>query len=122
MLAAVLSKDIDGLKAVLHPDLEVIEPISLPYGGTYRGLDAFLGDLFVQMTSGFDIGMEDVRVIDGGNAVASQMTVVFTSKRTGVPIKMPYVEVYDLEDGMIRRVEVYPSDTKLMAEFMAANA
>lgn len=122
MFDALLAGDLDTLSSLLHPDLEVIEPESLPYGGVYRGPDAFLGDLLVQMTRAFELGLEDARVIDGGDVVAAQMTCVFTSRKTGQALRIPYVEVYEFEDGLIRTVTVYPSDTKVMADFMAANA
>jgi ketosteroid isomerase-like protein len=38
---AAVAGEYDTVLACLHPDLVVHEPHFLPYGGTYRGIDAF---------------------------------------------------------------------------------
>ena len=122
LFAAASAQDVEGLTALMHPDIVVIQPASLPWGGTYRGRNAFVGDLFAQMTADFEIGMDEVRVIDGGEVVAAQMTCAFTSRKTGQALRIPYVEVYEFADDLIRTITVYPSDTKLLVDFLQAHA
>ena len=118
VFAAVEARDLEALLDCYDTDVEIVEAASLPYGGTYTGRDAFLGDLLQQMLAAFELGLEDARTIDGGDAVVGQMTCVFTSRKTGKALRMPYVEVYGFEDGLIRTVDVYPKDTSAMVEFM----
>jgi ketosteroid isomerase-like protein len=121
LVAAVSAMDAEALRAVLHPDVEVIEPAGLPYGGVYRGADTFFTELLPALAGPFQLDVEDVKIFDGGDAGASRMTAVYTSRRTGSVIRMPYVEVYDVVDGLVTRVDVYPQDVTALTEWMDAN-
>lgn len=118
---AVSAMDADAMATVLHPDLVVIEPEGLPYGGVYQGLDVFFGTLLPEIAGAFSLGVEDVRIFDRGSAAACQMTAVYTSRRTGAVIRMPYVEVYEVVDGLITRTDVYPQDVTALTRWMDAN-
>lgn len=119
MFEAIRAADLGALAPLLHPDVVCVEPESLPYGGVYEGREAFFGDLLARMAGAYEMGVEDINVIDGGEAVASEMTVVFTSRKRGETIRMPYVEVYSFEDALIRSIHVYPQDAKRLADLMA---
>ncbi|HTK66483.1 MAG TPA: nuclear transport factor 2 family protein [Pseudonocardia sp.] len=121
LVDAVSRMDADALRAVLHPDVVVIEPEGLPYGGVYRGADAFFGELLPALAGPFELVVDDVQLFDGGSAGASRMTAVYTSRRTGETIRMPYVEVYDVVDGLVTRVDVYPQDVTALTLWMDAN-
>jgi ketosteroid isomerase-like protein len=120
MFGAILAGDIETLFSVVHPDVAVFEPESLPDGGVHKGRDAFI-ELFGQIAGPNQLELEDVRTIDGDDIVAGQMTVMFTSRISGASIRMPYVEVYEFEDGLIRSIHVYPQDTKRLAAFMTVD-
>jgi ketosteroid isomerase-like protein len=119
---AMVAVDGERLQKLIHPDIEVVEPESLPYGGVYQGASAFFEELLPALAGPFQLEVEDATIYDGGTSAASRMTVVFTSRRTGEVLKMPYVEVYDVEDGLIRRIDVYPQDVTRLTTFMVANA
>lgn len=118
---AVSAMDPDALAAVLHPDLVVIEPAGLPYGGVYRGVEAFFTTLLPEIVGAFTLEVEDAQIFDGGSAAACRMTAVYTSRRTGSVIRMPYVEVYDVVDGLIAKADVYPQDVTALTRWMDAN-
>lgn len=119
----VAAVDAAALTAVLHPDVEVHEPTTLPYGGVYRGRDAFFNGLMQAVVSNFEVGVEDgVRIFDGGDRAAAQMTMIYTSRTTGQAIHMPYVEVYSVKADLIHHIAVYPQDSQVLAEFMNANS
>jgi ketosteroid isomerase-like protein len=120
VLDAVAALDADRLAPLIHDDVEVIEPSSLPYGGTYRGKQAFFEELFPALTGPFEMGTEDVVLLEGATAAASRMTVLFTSRRTGRTIRMPYVEVYEVADAQVRKLEVFPQDVTALTAFMEA--
>jgi ketosteroid isomerase-like protein len=121
LLKALETIDVEVLKELVDQDVEVIEPEGLPYGGVYRGADAFFGDLLPEIAGPFEIGVEDAKVFDGGDAAAANMTVVYTSRRTGETIRMPYVEIYGVTDGLISKIDVYPQDVTALTEWMDAN-
>jgi ketosteroid isomerase-like protein len=125
---AVAQRFVDGvaavdaavLRAVLHPDLETIEPSALPYGRTYHGRDAFFGELMAYVVGRFEVAVEgETKIFDGGDSAAALMTIVYTSRATGEAIRMRYVEVYRIVDGLIRQIEVFPHDAQALAVFMA---
>jgi uncharacterized protein len=118
LYGAVIKGDLEAVVKLLHPEFVVVEPESLPYGGTYRGRDAFLGELLPKMTKDFQLVLEDVRVLDGGDVVAGQLTAVFTSRKSGRALRVPYVEICSFKDGLISLLEVYPQDTHRIVDFM----
>ncbi len=121
VIDAVTAMDVDALKALVHPDVEVIEPEGLPYGGIYRGADAFFNKLLPEIVGPFELGVEGTTIFSGDGAAASRMTAVYTSRRTGSTIRMPYVEVYDVVDGLVTKVDVYPQDVTALTHWMDAN-
>jgi uncharacterized protein len=121
LIDALATIDVEVLKALVHPDVEVTEPVGLPYGGVYRGADAFFGELLPQLAGPFELGIEDAKVFDGGEAAAANMKVVYTSRRTGETIRMPYVEIYSVTDGLITKIDVYPQDVTALTEWMEGN-
>lgn len=118
---AVSVMDGEAMAAVLHPDIVVIEPESLPFGGVYRGVEVFFNTLLPQIAGAFSLGVEGARILDGGSTAACQMTAVYTSHRTGSVIRMPYVEVYEVVDGLIAKADVYPQDVTELTRWMEAN-
>jgi ketosteroid isomerase-like protein len=121
LLKALETIDVEALKGAIDPNVEVIEPEGLPYGGVYQGADAFFTKLLPELAGPFELGVEDAKVFDGGHAAAANMKVVFTSRRTGETIRMPYVEVYDVVAGLITKIDVYPQDVTALTEWMDAN-
>lgn len=121
LVDAVSVMDAEALAAVLHPRVEVIEPEGLPYGGVYRGVEAFFTDLLPRIAGPFQLDVQDVTIFDGGTAGASRMTAVYTSRRTGAVIRMPYVEVYDVADGLVTKIDVYPQDVAALTRWMDLN-
>ncbi len=118
---AVSTMDADAMAAVLHPDIVVIEPEGLPYGGIYQGAETFFTTLLPEIAGAFSLGVEDAHIFDGGDTAACRMTAVYTSHRTGAVVRMPYVEVYDVAGGLITRADVYPQDVTALSRWMEAN-
>ena len=118
---AVSAMDIDAMAAVLHPDIVVIEPEGLPYGGIYQGSEVFFTTLLPEIAGAFTLEVEDVQIFDGGSSAACQMTAVYTSRRTGSVVRMPYVEVYQVAEGLITKTDVYPQDVTALSRWMEAN-
>src|SRR5262249_49564233 len=121
LVQALATIDAEVLKDLIHSDVEVIEPEGLPYGRVYKGADAFFGELLPQLAGPFELSIEDAKVFDGGETAAANMTVVYTSRRTGETIRMPYVEIYSVEDGLITKIDVYPQDVTALTEWMEAH-
>jgi ketosteroid isomerase-like protein len=120
-LAAIASADLEAAGALMDPDVVVIEPATLPYGGVYRGAEAFFGTLAPAIFGAMDVAIGDVVVFDGGDTVAARMNLTFTARGTRQALMMPVVEAYDVRAGKITKIEVFPHDAGVLTQFWEAN-
>lgn len=114
---AALSGDLEKLRTLLHPDFEVHEAASLPYGGVYRGLDGFL-EMFAGMQAawgGPEISQIGVIGERTGNQFALHMQVKGTAA-SGESITSEVFERWVVRDGMIAQIHPFYWDTALLAE------
>ena len=120
-LAAIASADLQAASALIDPDVVVIEPASLPYGGIYRGAEAFFGTLTKAIFEAMELSFGDVVVFDGGDTVAARIDLTFTARGTRQTLAMPVVEAYDVRAGKISKIEVFPHDTAALTQFWESN-
>jgi hypothetical protein len=110
----MLTADLAAVREVLHPDVVVSEPGSLPYGGSHVGVEAvvkLLGTLD-------DVRRSDVLV--RGGLVAAFLEVPFTLA-DGSSQLLPVVETFLVKDGLISQIRPYYFDTAaLLASISAA--
>jgi hypothetical protein len=116
----MLTADLAAVETVLHPDVVVSEPDSLPYGGAHVGIEAVL-TLLATLCSG--IAFDDVRrgdVLVRGGRAAAFLEVPFTLG-DGTLQFLPVVETFLVEDGLISQIRPYYFDTAaLLASISAA--
>jgi ketosteroid isomerase-like protein len=97
----ILRGSIDPLFASLHPDVVVHEAASLPFGGTFHGIEG-VKDLFGQMFATWDdlkIAVE--KLFDGGDQVVALLHLTAKAKATGTPVDMQIAELWTLRDGKV---------------------
>lgn len=111
MLDHVLNARWDQLPAVLTEDFVIVEPDSLPYGGSHHGAAGY-GALMKKIGALFELAFEPEglhAVCD--NMVMLRMNVTFVSRSTGRKVRLPVVELFTLRAGRIARGEVFLFDT-----------
>jgi ketosteroid isomerase-like protein len=115
--AGALRGDVAAVSTVLHPDVVIQEPASLPYGGDHKGREAalaLLGTLF----AGVD---RDAVVIEhlvcGDRAAAAMLSVPFRAA-TGPAATMLVCETFEVSDGLITRIRPYYFDTAALLAAM----
>lgn len=121
LIDAMSAGDIDGMLSRMAPDVVVMEPESLPYGGEHHGIEAFCKNVLEVMVAKVEMGAANHKLLSSGDTVAVSMLSSATSRRTGEVLYMPFMELYTVKDGLITRIDVYPKDTKKMVEFLDAN-
>ncbi|KAA1379916.1 nuclear transport factor 2 family protein [Aeromicrobium fastidiosum] len=108
-LRLVNSGDMVSASELIHPDFDLVEQPGLPYAGEYHGRDGFLGLMeaagrtwtrWVDAPYPYELAVE-------GNRVFKEVRFTATAAATGVEIEMDFMEVFELEDGLIRRVRAY---------------
>jgi uncharacterized protein len=105
--------DLDGARALFHPDLHIEQPASLPHGGSHHGLDgmAAMGAAFAQH---WERTITDPRILGCGPTVVQVTTQTWTAKTTGRSATVDVVELFALTDGRISEIRVFQQDTALL--------
>lgn len=100
-------------RSLLHADFEIIEAPSLPYGGTYRG-----GEGWAQLIEDVKKAWAGVKVTPlwtlgehDGDRFAKMYRISGTARTTGIKFDMQVFELWEFEDGLIRRTVPYYFDT-----------
>jgi ketosteroid isomerase-like protein len=119
----ILRGSIDTLFASLHPDVVVHEARSLPFGGTFHGIEG-VKDLFGQMFATWDdlrIAVE--KVIDGGDElVVAILRLTGRAKATGTPVDMQMTELWTLRDGKVIALKPFYWDAGEIGRITKAGA
>jgi uncharacterized protein len=114
-LKAFAAGDIEGVFALLHPEVVIHEGAGLPYAGEYVGA-AGLQELVGKIMTPIEMTLDSYQVSDGGDCAISRLEMTFTSRTTGKVVKMPGVEIYNTADGKVSRIDVYYKSTSEIAD------
>ena len=102
--------DRDGARALLHLDLRIEQPASLPHGGSHHGPDGMdaMGAVFAEHWER-TIGEADVRSC--GDTAVQVTTQTWTARATGRSATVDVVELFRVADGRIVEIRVFQQDT-----------
>lgn len=64
--------------------------------------------------------MQSAPLIGEEPTIAASLQPLFTSRRSGAELVMPYVELHAVRDGKIAHMEIYPQDTPTLNAFRDA--
>jgi ketosteroid isomerase-like protein len=105
--AAVLGGDVDTLKELVSPECVVHEPVELPYGGEYTGVDGLLA-MFGAIGRDYEFAVNGATTMDAGEGtVAVRIDATFTSRQSGRVAAFPIAEIYTLAGGQIVDIDVF---------------
>ncbi len=114
---AAKAKNSKQMLAVLHPNLQVIEAESLPYGGTIQGRELFEDFTKSVFTTWRNTSVTVEELIGEGNYVVVLATMSGEGKSTGVPFNMPIAEVWRFDaDGLVVEIKPFYFDTKKLVD------
>ena len=106
--------DIVGALRYVHPDVEIAEPGSMPYGGDYTG-HAGLTELMGKIGSTWARWRETPnRFAEHDGLVFRETTMTAVLRSTGAEIEMPFVEVFEVADGLITAIRPHYWDPGLL--------
>jgi ketosteroid isomerase-like protein len=115
MYASFAAKDADGLRAILHPEVEWIQCAGMPGGAHRHGpqdvIDNVMGGLNAEWQD-FDAPIEEY--IDGGDSVVALGHYTGTHRETGQSMKAVFAHVYDVKEGRITRFRQYTDTYELV--------
>jgi uncharacterized protein len=110
-----LRADLDGVAKILHPEVVIAEPASLPYGGTHKGRGEVV-KLLAELYSRVDLDavvIGDI-LVNSGRAAAF-LEVPFESGDSASNQTMLVVETFVIRDGLIVEIRPYYFDTAAFA-------
>jgi len=115
--AAILGRgDIDAFLEHFADDAVMIEPQSLPYGGTYRGKAAIKGALQSVFPLYTSFAYKPEAMATSGEWVIAYGTFAATAARTGKAISFPLAEASRVVNGKIVLINPVYSDTKALLD------
>jgi uncharacterized protein (TIGR02246 family) len=106
-VAALNARDLEGYLGYCTPDVELVIPAII--AGVYegrQGIRRFLTDV-EDAAPDFHIDLQDLRAVGDDQVVASIQTGS-TGRASGIPMTTAQTNVYDLLDGKIRRIRIFP--------------
>ena len=108
-LAAFSKGDTPALLETLHPEIEVIDDPRLPGAGTHHGHDgaAKYFESFRKFWATWEAELKETWVT--GNVVLL-LTRWSAVSKSGVSLDSPAGFLGEVEDGLIRRIQVYQGD------------
>ncbi len=122
-LETAIDCDWQKLDNFCHEKFAVRESDALPYAGVYQGVDGFrkLAKL-IFIDSFKDFKVEPQYYAEGDNQVLLLANISGIGKETGIPFSSQVAEIYLFEDNLIKEIQPFYWDTKLINDVLATNA
>jgi ketosteroid isomerase-like protein len=129
LFRAVETRDLEGLLAQYHDDVEFHDPESLPYGGVMRGKasireqlesrpgESWIGTWGPLQPTPAERSM-DPRVLAVSGA---EVTVAYRQRavsRDGEQFDSPVIGLYEVRDGKVARAQMFHYDTAAIVAFL----
>jgi ketosteroid isomerase-like protein len=129
-IRAVEKRDAQALLALYHPEVEMHDALSLPYGGTRSGLDDIRQDIQHNPertwlgTWGPLQPTDEERRMDPRAVAANDREVVVLYRQRGLdPVGErfdgPVVGLYEVQEGKFARAQMFHFDTAAVVKFLA---
>jgi hypothetical protein len=125
LFQAVKEFDIAGVLATYDPEIVIRDAASLPYGGTYHGLEGAKQHVegAAQTWSPFKPSATerelDAVFLDSGEYVIVLWRLKGLDVRSGSKLDSPIVSVYKLRGSKIVESQMFYSDTAAIVQFLA---
>jgi ketosteroid isomerase-like protein len=106
--------DIPGLLGTFDENIEWTEAEGFPYGGTYRGANAILENVFMKLGTEWE-GYSAVpdEILDAGDKIVALGHYSGKFNTTGKSMKVPFAHVWTLRDGKIVKFVQYTDTLKV---------
>ncbi|MFF4934342.1 nuclear transport factor 2 family protein [Streptomyces griseofuscus] len=117
---ALSKNDVPGVLAKLAPEVIVDEPTQLPYGGVHQGREVFVQSILGAMMGYANVAITAAEVFEGpADTVVGRLTGTLTAHTTGEEFPLTMVEIHQVEDGTVRKIDVYTKNPHELAAFYA---
>ena len=113
MFGAFGAKDMEGIRRVMHPDIEWIQNAGFP-GGHWRGVDDVLGNAFTRLRTEWTDWRADITEwLEAGQSVVAIGVYRARHNLTGKAMEAAFAHVYEVRDGRVVRMRQF-TDTLMV--------
>ena len=117
VLRDALAGDVDGIKAKLADEIEVVIPKNMPYGGrTYRGWSGYVDACNALVGTWKDIHLENSEYFANGDKVIVLSQLKARLGKGNHLYDNPAAELWVFKNGKITTIMPFYYDTKLIME------
>lgn len=95
------------------------EPDQLPYGGVHHGREVFVESILGAMMGYAGVAITDTEVYEGPAGVIGTLTGTLTVHTTGEQYPLTMVEIHQVDNGTVRKIDVYTKNPDELAAFYA---
>jgi ketosteroid isomerase-like protein len=120
-ISALGRGDAETALGQLHDDVQVSEPASLPIGGEYAGIAAFVGFLG-KVAATYDVTIHRAKVVDAGDLALAHLDLTWTAHSTGASLDTQFCELYTVAGDKITSINVFAKDTKALYDLTDAGS
>jgi uncharacterized protein len=123
LFKAVEERDLAGVVAAYDPEIVIRDAESLPYGGTYHGLEGAKQHIEDAAQTWDHLQSSAERKMDAVFFNAEDYVIVLWQLRgrstsSGRKLDLPVVSVYKMRDGKIVKSQMFYADTVAILQFL----
>jgi ketosteroid isomerase-like protein len=124
LFKAVEERDVAGVLAAYDPEIVIRDAESLPYGGTYHGLEGAKQHIegAAQTWNPFKPSSAERKLdavfLDSGEYVIALWRLKGLEVSSGKKLDSPTINVYKMRDGKIVESQMFYSDTAAIVQFL----
>jgi ketosteroid isomerase-like protein len=113
---ASLRGSYEDFLALLHPQVRITLPASLPHGGNYEGRDGALRLRERLMAAWSDFRVDILEHLVGADSVITMIRLQAVAKHTGRSVDTKIAEFWRFRDGQVIELSAYYFDTQAVFE------
>jgi hypothetical protein len=102
--------DREGALALMHSDLRIQQPASLPHGGWHVGRSG-MDEMGVTFARYWSRAIAQPRILGCGDTVVQITPQTWTAHRTGDSETVDVVELFSFTEGLVSEIRVFQQDT-----------
>jgi ketosteroid isomerase-like protein len=117
-VVALARGELDDCLELVADGIVFSEARSLPFGGDWTGKQG-VRDLFAAVARQYRVRLGPPQVLGGGIGGVVRMSGRITGRATGIQLPLDCLDLYQVEHGLISRVDVFYKDATAVAALAA---
>lgn len=109
--------EIDACQKLISPDLVFSEAECLPFGGDWLGAQGFV-DFLSAVSTHYRVRVAEMVVSEAGDRVLARVSGTISSRATGRSLPLDAMDLYEVREGLIVRVDVYYKDAAAVTNLL----